>query len=305
MAHTPAPVPPPVGYAPPVPPPGGYAPAPGYPPVARKRMSGGLIAAIVIVVCLALGVGLFFAFGRLPENVGPPASPAPPTTPTETATPTNRWAAGYEVAWSIQPGGGHAWVWLADQTADRLLLRVGEEDNDQLLMVDRATGKSPWSMQDDCTAPQIVGDEVWCSVEMEDTYETYRHDAASSELIDTIAIEGLDLPIPPGKATDRGFDGVRSMYGMPFAEFSTGELWDDHDMVLARLSDDFKSVLWQATFADGSEEYLPFSRRLHHGVLTRSVHYAIGADDGTPLPVCSDPNGCANIGADQIGRAHV
>jgi len=150
-------------------------------------------------------------------------------------------------------------------------------------------------MQDDCTAPQIVGDEVWCSVETEDTYETYRHDAASSELIDTIAIDGLDLPIPPGKAKDRGFDGVRNMYGMPFAEYSTGELWDDHDMVLARLSDDFKTVLWQATFVDGSEEDLPFSRRLHHDVLTSSVYYAIGADDGTLLPVCNDPKGCANI----------
>jgi len=276
----------------------GVAPAPVTGPRPSKRTPRGLIAVIVIVVCLALGVGLFFVIGRLQATTTPPASPPPPTLspPTETSVPplTPPWADGYRILWTIPPGDDNPWVWVADQTADRILLRVFSEDTDYLSMVDRVTGQSLWSVKDVCNVPQIVGDEVWCPTDAEKGHsQTNRYDAATGELVDVISIDGLGLI--PG-AGYHSFNGVFSQYDAPYAEFSDQEDWTGPDYYLARLSADFTSVLWKTHFSFvPSEGFFRSSIRLHHGVLTNSTKYAINADNGTAWPMCSDPNGCSNI----------
>jgi len=265
-----------------------------------KRVSRGLIAAIIIVLCILLGVGLYIVVDRWAGNgtTPPPAPPPASSTPTETSPPppdVNRWADGYQTLWSIQPAtSDNRWVWVSDQTATRILLRVSEDEADATWMLDRATGQTLWSQDFECYWPQLVGDEVWCRVDNRGHNTTHRFDAATGENIDIITVDELGL-LPDDK-NYYAFDGIWSMFGSPFAEYSDQKGWTGPDFNLARLSADATEVIWKTHFTYiPSESFYRSSQRLHHGVLTDNRKYAISLEDGTALPVCNKKQGCFNI----------
>ena len=281
---------------------GGYPP----PPAAKKRISGGIIAAIVIVVCLALGLGTFFVVRAVRGGVANPTvtTPTGPTTTATTALPpdsASQWANGVKQAWTINPfstDNQAGWVWA--QTPDYVLFDNIVDTNTLTTVVDRSSGQTLWQLQNEsilwCDFAPLDGSEVWCNdTTSSGHYVTNRYAAGTGDLLGTIDTAGLKLPIPAGKDDTYGFNGVTSQYGMVFATYTTKPYYDTCDYTLLRLSDDGSQIMWQAPYTFCTGNAMSSSDRLQHGVLTNSLMYAIEADSGKVLPVCSNPQGCANI----------
>jgi len=251
------------------------------PPTAtRKRISRGLIVAIIGVLCLALGVGLFFTIQFLQRN-----TQAPPG--------GTLWANGYQATWSIQPDGSE---FVIGQNDKQLLLAADDASgNRQYQLIDMTSGQAVWSMSDtvgDCYA--LIDDEIWCSADdADDSSVIHSFDAATGKSLGTI--DASKWLATANQDPNYSFSGIGKMYGMLFAAFSPKESSSSCDYALARLSDDATTALWQTPYTFCANNFYRQTLRLHHGVLTSNQEFAISVDDGTALPVCNNPDGCTNI----------
>jgi len=251
------------------------------PATTRKRM---LIGAIIGVVCIALGVGLFFTIQALQRGTRAPAG-------------GTQWANGYQSTWSIKPDWSGNPSVLGQNDSQFLLLASDGWNNIQSVM-DMSTGETVWLPEDTmpgCEAG-LFGDEVWCIADDgHDLNAYYRFDAATGKPLGNIDVSKQSWLATANQDPDHDFSGFGPLDGMFFASFSPKQTWSSSDYALARLSDDATSVLWQTSFTYSPNNFYRQTGRLHHGVLTNNQMYAISVDDGTALPICNSPDGCTNI----------